>query len=126
MNISEVAEKFGISADTLRFYEKEGLIASVPRTSGARNYGEKEIENIEFIICMRNAGLSVSVLKEYMNLIKEGDKSIEIRKKLLSNQRKLLKQKLEEMQKAYDRLNYKIEVFYPKLLEKEKNLLKQE
>ena len=123
MNISEVAKKFNISADTLRFYEKEGLIASVPRTCGIRNYGEKELENIEFILCMRNAGLSVGVLKEYMNLIKQGDKSIEKRKELLSNQRTELKQKLDKMQKAYDRLNYKIDVFYPKLLEKEKNLL---
>ena len=60
MTIKEVAEKFNITADTLRFYEKEGLIRNVPRVNGIRNYGERELGNIEFVICMRGAGIPFS------------------------------------------------------------------
>lgn len=120
MTIKEVSEKFDISQDTLRYYEKIGLISKVPRKSGIRNYGEEELKNIEFVICMRNAGLSIEALAEYLSLFKEGDKTIEQRRNILIRERDKLALKIEDMKKAYERLNYKIDVYYYVILQKEK------
>lgn len=120
MTIKEVSEKFNISQDTLRYYEKIGLISKVPRKSGIRNYGEDELKNIEFVICMRNAGLSIEALSEYLSLFKEGDKTIEQRRNILIRERDKLGLKIEDMKKAYERLNYKIDVYYSVILQKEK------
>lgn len=124
MTIKEVSEKYNISQDTLRYYEKEGLINPVPRVSGIRNYGKAEIDNIEFIICMRNAGLSVNVLKENINLIRQGDKTAEKRRELLIEQREIVKKRLEDLNKAYERLNYKIDSYSSVILDNEKKLIK--
>lgn len=109
MTIKEVSEKFNISQDTLRFYEKEELIQKVPRKNGIRNYGQKELDAITFVICMRSAGLPIEVLREYLDLCKQGDGTIEQRKALLIKQREILKSKIDDMQKAYEKLNYKID-----------------
>lgn len=100
--------------------KKIGLISKVPRKSSIRNYGEEELKNIEFVICMRNAGLSIEALAEYLSLFKEGDKTIELRRNILIRERDKLALKIEDMKKAYERLNYKIDVYYSVILQKEK------
>lgn len=110
MTISEVSEKYGLSADTLRYYERIGLIPYVPRTaSGLRNYDEKSCGWIEFIKCMRGAGLQIEALIEYVNLFQQGESTIEARKKLLIEQREILLAKQEEIVQTIKRLDYKIE-----------------
>lgn len=126
MTIKEVSEKYNISQDTLRYYEKEGIILPVTRKNGIRNDGEKELGNIEFVICMRNAGLSVEVLKEYLKLFEQGKDTEKERRQLLINEREKLKQKISDMNKALERLNYKIDVYYQEMVEKERVLLKRE
>lgn len=126
MTIKEVSDKFNISQDTLRFYEKEGLIQNVPRKNGIRNYGQKELDAITFVICMRSAGLPIEVLKEYLDLCKQGNQTIEQRKALLIKQREILKSKIDDMQKAYEKLNYKIDVYYSTMVEKERELVDNE
>ena len=78
------------------------------------------MKNIEFVICMRNAGLSIEALAEYLSLFKEGDKTIELRRNILIRERDKLALKIEDMKKAYERLNYKIDVYYSVILQKEK------
>lgn len=123
MTIKEVSEKYNISQDTLRYYEKVGIILPVTRKNGIRQYGEKEIANIEFVICMRSAGISVDVLAEYIKLFEKGDDSQEERRQLLINEREKLKSKIADMNAALERLNYKIDVYYKEVVSKEKNLL---
>ena len=125
MTIKEVSEKFSISQDTLRYYEKVGIIKPVTRKNGIRQYEEKELANIEFVVCMRNAGLPIEVLSEYIKLFDKGDETAAERRQLLINQREILKQKIEEMTVALERLNYKIDVYYNEMLEKEKELLRR-
>lgn len=113
MTIKEVAEKFELTPDTLRFYEKEGLIGPIKKTdSGIRNYDENDLNRIQFVICMRRAEIPIEVLKKYIDLYNKGDETFEQRKELLSNQRRILKEKINCMQKAYEQLNYKVDLFY--------------
>jgi DNA-binding transcriptional MerR regulator len=124
MKIAEVSEKFGMSADTLRYYERVGLIPPVNRNEGGiRDYNELDLRRVDFIKCMRAAGLPVDVLIEYMELVQQGDATIEARKEILVEQRDLVAARLKEMQKTLDRLNYKIEVYEQAILKKEKEML---
>jgi MerR family transcriptional regulator, aldehyde-responsive regulator len=124
MTIAEASEQFGISADTLRYYEKIGLIPPVKRTrAGIRDYGETDLNWIVFIKCMRSAGLPIEVLTEYVQLTMQGDKTVEARKKILQEQRKRLVIKMEEMKITLDKLDYKIELYENTLLKKEKELM---
>ena len=109
MTIKEVSQKYELSQDTLRYYERIGLLPPVPRNkSGVRNYDEESCNWIEFIKCMRGAGLPIEALIEYVELFRRGDETIETRKNLLIEQRKLLAEKVEHMQKTLERLDYKI------------------
>ena len=123
MRIAEVSERFEISLDTLRYYERIGLIPSVNRSrSGIRDYTEEDLRWVEFIKCMRGAGLPVEILIEYVTLFQQGDKTKQARKDLLIEQRKLLNSRIEEMKKTLERLDYKIETYYQSISEKEKGL----
>ena len=111
MTIGEVSKKFNITEDTLRYYEKIGLIRDVKRTNGIRSYDENDILTIEFIICMRSAGLSIEFLSQYLTLLRSGDETIDERKNLLIEQRKLLIDRISDMNKTLKRLDYKIEIY---------------
>ncbi len=127
MTIAEVSEKFDVSQDTLRYYERIGLIPHVNRNkSGIRDYTEEDCKWVEFIKCMRSAGLSIEVLIEYVALFQQGDGTIEARKKLLIEQRKQLITRMEDMKKTLERLDYKIAVYEQAIIEKEKELKRSE
>ncbi len=123
MTITEVSNRFELSHDTLRYYERIGLIPSISRNkSGVRDYTEEDCKWIEFIKCMRNAGLPIEVLIEYVGLFSQGDETIEARKELLIEQRTQLVSRMEEMQKTLDRLNRKIETYEQAIVPKENQL----
>ena len=123
MTIAEVSEKFDLSHDTLRYYERIGLIPRVSRyKSGIRDYTEEDCRWVEFIKCMRSAGLPIEVLIEYVGLFQQGDETIETRKELLIGQRKQLITRMEDMKKTLERLDYKIARYEQTVVEKEKAL----
>ena len=127
MKIAQVSEHYDISPDTLRYYERIGLIPSVNRTeSGIRDYNEFDIRWIEFIKCMRSAGLPIEVLIEYVALVQQGDQTIEARKEILKEQRELLAARMTEMQATLDLLDHKIEVYENTVLKKEKEMVQTE
>ena len=127
MKIAEVSEQYGLSADTLRYYERVGLIPPVNRSeSGIRDYNELDLRRVDFIKCMRSAGLPVEVLIEYIALVQKGDKTIEARKEILVEQRELLMARMNEMQKTLDLLDHKIEVYENAVLKKEKQMIPME
>ena len=77
MTIAQVSQKYGVSADTLRYYERIGLLPPVGRTkSGIRDYTEEDCNWVNFIKCMRGAGLPVETLIEYVGLFGQGDETI--------------------------------------------------
>jgi DNA-binding transcriptional MerR regulator len=124
MKIAEVSERYGISSDTLRYYEHIGLIPPVNRNgSGIRDYNEIDVRRVEFIKCMRSAGLPIETLIEYVALVQQGDQTIEARKEILKEQREQLAAKMKEMQKTLDVLDHKIEVYENAVLKREKELI---
>ncbi|APH47649.1 MerR family transcriptional regulator, mercuric resistance operon regulatory protein [Bacillus velezensis M27] len=130
MKIAQAAKQVELSAATLRYYEGIGLIPPVKRDeSGIRDYDEDDVNWIQFIKCMRSAGLSIEALIEYTALFIEGaDHTIEPRKNILINERKRLTEKQREIDETIKRLNRKIED-YEDILENEaklKNRLKAE
>lgn len=109
MTIKEVGEKYGISGDTLRYYERIGMIPPVARTeSGIRNYTEKDLSFIELVLCMRGAGLPIEAIIEYVKLYQQGDETFAARLALLQDQRETLIEQKEKIENALNRLNYKI------------------
>lgn len=110
MTIAETAKKYNLTADTLRYYERIGMIPSVNRTRGGiRDYTEEDCRWVEFAKCMRGAGLSVEALVEYVTLFEQGDATKALRKQILLEQRSQLSTKISEMQVTLERLDSKIE-----------------
>lgn len=123
MKISEVSKLSGLSIDTLRYYERIGLLPPVTRTkNGIRDFSELDIRRVEFIKCMRKAGIPVDVLTEYMRLALIGDVTIQARKEILVEQRDQLAAQIKDLQTTLDTLNYKIGVYEERLLKIEKAL----
>lgn len=109
MTIKEVCEKYDITADTLRYYERVGVIPEVSRTKGGiRDFSEEDIKWVENAICMRSAGVPVEMLIEYVKLFQEGDETIKARRDLLIEARAEVQKNLDKYQATMDKLNYKI------------------
>lgn len=109
MTIKEVAERYHLTQDTLRYYERVRMIPEVHRTSGGiRDYQEEDLRWLELALCMRKAGLPMEAMIEYLRLYQEGDETIPARLELLQNQMELLKKQKEQLEATMSHLFYKI------------------
>ena len=123
MTIAEVSRKYDISADTLRYYERIGLIPPVPRTRGGlRDYGEESCGWIQLMKCMRAAGVQIEALIEYVDLFQQGDATLDARKALLVEQRDQLVSRMAEMQASLNLLNQKIDRYEQGMMTAEQQL----
>lgn len=110
MTIKEVSERYDITADTLRYYERVGVIPEVSRTnSGNREYTEEDLKWVKNAICLRKANVSVESISEYVKLFKQGDETIEARLFLLTETKEQLLEEKKKYDEALERLDYKIE-----------------
>ncbi|HFU3799254.1 TPA: stress response transcriptional regulator NmlR [Streptococcus suis] len=126
MNIKEVSQVTGLSADTIRYYERIGLVPKIARKlSGVRDFSENDVAILEFIRCFRSAGMSIERLIEYMGLVQAGDNTVEARIDLLREEREELQTRLIEIQQALERLECKIENYQTKLRTIEKQLFEE-
>ena len=109
MTIKEVSEKFNISSDPLRYYERIGMIPEVTRTAGGiRDYQESDLSWVELVICMRKAGVSVESLIEYVKMCMQGDTTFSARLHLLQEEKEKLEEQRSQLETAMKRLDYKI------------------
>lgn len=123
MNIKKVSELSGVSADTIRYYEKIGLIPPVKRNkNGVREFDEDDLQWIIFARQMRNAGLSIDGLSHYLALFEEGRGTVPERKQLLAEQIAVLREKISDMTEAVERLEYKLEHYDEHVLPTEERL----
>lgn len=113
MNISAVSKKFDLSPDTLRYYEREGLIPPVHRSeAGYRDYDNYDMNWIYFVKCMRKAGVSVESMIEYTNLfLEDREETAEARKDILREQKAEIEEKIFDLRQTLNYLNYKIDNF---------------
>lgn len=109
MTIKEVSEKYGLSQDTLRYYERVGMIPRVTRAaSGHRDYQPEDIGWVELAKCMRDAGLTVEAIVDYVRLCQEGEHTVPARLELLRQQREGLLEQRRQIEEALARLEKKI------------------
>ncbi len=109
MTIQEVCVQMGLTQDTLRYYEKAGMIPPVKRTpGGTRDYGQEDLRWISLAKCLRGAGLPVQAIVEYVRLFRMGDKTIFERLQLLKRQKEAVLDQRRKMDDALEKLEYKI------------------
>ncbi|EQC1984733.1 MerR family transcriptional regulator [Listeria innocua] len=114
MNIKQAAEMFGLTVDTLRYYERVGVIPPVHRNeSGYRDYKTSDLNWVYLVKSLRNAGLSVESLIEFATLaqLRETENVEAAQKQVLIDQLKELDEKLAEMKQVRDLLVYKIDTY---------------
>lgn len=117
MNIKKVSEQLGISSDTIRYYERIGLVPPINRDkNGIRNFTDIDIQKLDFIKCMRHAGLSIESLHEYMHLYSlNDDRTIPARKKILEEEAEKLDERIANLQETRAYLQHKIDIYESKL-----------
>lgn len=106
--VGEMAKILGIPASTLRYYDKEGLLPFVERTSGGiRMFKEQDYEWLKIIECMKKAGMPIKTIKDYIDLALEGDTTIHKRLELFRKQKRVLEEEMRSLQHTLDVLEYK-------------------
>ena len=115
-SIQDVSKKTGLTAHTLRYYEKEGLISGVERTQGGfRQYTDEDLERLGLICCLKNTGMSIQEIARFVQLTREGDHTLQERVELLREHRDRVLERMEEMQKYLDKVTWKLNFFSEKL-----------
>ncbi|MED1946926.1 MULTISPECIES: MerR family transcriptional regulator [Brevibacillus] len=118
--IKQVADRFGLPAHTLRYYDKEGLLPFVSRDkNGNRLFSELDLNWIALICCLKNTGMPIKEIKEYSDWCKQGSQKLEERKALLIAHREQVEKQIEEFQKNLALIDTKIATYEdPELVKK--------
>ena len=115
-SIQDVSKKTGLTAHTLRYYEKEGLISGVERSQGGfRQYSDEDLERLGLICCLKNTGMSIQEIARFVQLTNEGDHTLAERVELLRAHREQVLERMAEMQKYLDKVTWKLNFFTEKL-----------
>ena len=114
--IQEVSKKTGLSAHTLRYYEKEGLISGVERTQGGfRQYRDEDLERLGLICCLKNTGMSIQEIARFVQLARKGDQTLEERVELLREHREQVLARIAELQEHLSKVTWKLDFYTAKL-----------
>ncbi|RVU77514.1 MULTISPECIES: MerR family transcriptional regulator [Lactobacillus] len=112
LTITEISKKYNLKPDTLRYYERIGLIPAVPRKKNGNRYYNEGMQNwIEMIVCLRHSGVSVEALADYAELIQQGDATLDARENLLKEQLTMLEEKKKNLNRSINRLKHKISLY---------------
>jgi DNA-binding transcriptional MerR regulator len=110
LSIQQTAERTGVSAHTLRYYERIGLISPVSRAaSGHRRYESHDLDWIDFLKCLRSAGMPIRDMQRYAELLREGDSTLAERIALLEEHRTRIEHKMDTLARSLDAITWKIE-----------------
>ena len=122
MRIGEVSKKYNVSEDTLRYYEKAGIIPPVARgADGRRNYSETDWVWVELCKCMRGVGVPVETIAAYVKSVSNGGDTMRERIVLYEEQRRLLLKQREEIDSRLQRLDRKLKFCYSKVETEQEN-----
>ena len=107
--MQEIGERTGLSADTLRFYEKDGVLSDVFRLpNGHRRYDPADLDWLNFVVCLRTTGMPLKDIRRFRELLEEGDESIPERLQLLLDQKESLLESIGELERALRKIEHKI------------------
>ncbi|MBW7572238.1 MerR family transcriptional regulator [Caproiciproducens faecalis] len=110
--IKQAAEKMNLTAHTLRYYEKEGLLPLVGRKdNGIRIFTDSDLEWLSVICCLKGTGMPIKQIKEYIDLSLEGDSTLEERRQIFIRQRESVLEQIQQLQKHLEKVNHKIEFY---------------
>ena len=114
--IQDVCKKTGLSAHTLRYYEKEGLLTAVNRSRGGfRQYSDEDLEELGLICCLKNTGMSLQEIARFVQLTHEGEQTLRERVELLREHREAVIGRMAEMQRHLDTVTWKLGYYSDKL-----------
>lgn len=112
LTITEVSQKYQLKPDTLRYYERIGLIPPVPRQSNGNRYYNEGLQGwIEMIVCLRHSGVPVEKLVDYAHMLAQGDHTLAAREALLREQLAELEQQRFNLNRSIQRLKHKIALY---------------
>ncbi len=107
--IKEVSERFDLSPHTLRYYEKEGLLPAIGRdANGIRLYSDTDLEWLQLVCCMRATGMSISYIKNYIDLCRMGTDTISERRQIILNQKEIIEGELKKYKELLKMVNRKL------------------
>lgn len=110
--IKEINKETGLSGDTIRYYERDGLLTDILRLpNGHRRYTQQDLEWIRFVLCLKSTGMPLKKICLYKKLMEEGDLTASRRKEILSHQKKIVKDEIVLLKKALETLDYKIKYY---------------
>ncbi len=119
-SIQDVSKKTGLTAHTLRYYEKEGLLSPVGRSQGGfRQYTDEDLEALGLICCLKNTGMSLQEIARFVQLTQAGEHTLRERVEMLTEHRENVIARMAEMQKYLDKVTWKVNFFTKKLEEYE-------
>ncbi len=105
--IGQVSAMYGIPISTLRYYDREGLLPGIQRTSGIRQFGQREIEALQVIECLKRSGLEIRDIRQFMDWCAEGSSTYAQRLQLFQRQRAAVAEEMERLRRVRDMLDYK-------------------
>lgn len=109
-SIQQAATRLGLTASTLRYYDKEGLLPKLKKTkSGTRIFSEKDLQWLDLICCLKNSGMTIAEIKNFMNLCLQGESTCDERKEVLERHKKTIYRQIENLENSLCIVNYKIE-----------------
>ena len=114
--IKEVCKKTGLTAHTLRYYEKEGLLTDIRRSQGGfRQYSDENLEWLGLICCLKNTGMPLQEIARFVRLAHQGDSTLEERVELLKDHQEKILERMDETQQYLDKITWKVNFFSEKL-----------
>lgn len=105
--IGQVSKMFGLPISTLRYYDKQGLFPGMERTSGIRKFGDKELEALRIIECLKRSGLEIKDIKRFMDWCMEGAATYPQRKELFEKQKQTVEAEIEHLNRILDMIKFK-------------------
>ncbi|HZK53309.1 MAG TPA: MerR family transcriptional regulator [Desulfosporosinus sp.] len=110
--ISQVAEKFDLTAHTIRYYDKEGLLPFIERNkAGNRQFSDKDFDWLKLITCLKNTGMPIKQIKLYIQWCLQGDETLELRRQMYIDHRQEVLKQIDDLQKNLKSIDYKLEFY---------------
>lgn len=111
---AEMHNRTGVSIDTLRYYEREGLLQNVARAaSGHRRYSENDVLWVEVLRCLRDTGMTIEQLRTYCDLGEQGDHTAPERRQILTDHRRMVEKQIREREEALRLIDHKLSLYAP-------------